>query len=132
MTEKTFKCTRCKNVKPLASPTTFTTGYGLLRRGKRNVRICYDCCSDLDRRDMLKTGRATLYLVEKQDAEGRTMREVTNWPGSLRIPVRHTRQGGHNIAGTRIDAWFTYEGREWHGVLYGSNTQIIHVRRLKA
>ena len=70
---------------------------------------------------MRKYGRITLYLCES---------EITNWPGSFRMPVTYQRHGRHNIAGTRTDAWFTFEKQSWHGVLYGQNTQLIHCRKV--
>lgn len=100
------------------------TGYGYDRRtGKVS---CYACCALNERARMLKTGRATLYLSRR--ADGRY--EVTDWPGHLRFLVAHSRVGRHNIASKRYDVWFSLEGRTWHGVTYGDNTQICHCRRM--
>lgn len=95
------------------------TGYAVDREGRK---FCYQCCAAEDRRQMATTGRATLYL---------TGNELTNWPGSLRIPVRAKSRGRHNIAGSRTDVWFTFGGHGWHGVQYGDNTQLAHCKRLK-
>jgi hypothetical protein len=53
------------------------------------------------------------------------------WPGTLKIRCG-VRTGRHNIAGKRYDVWFVGpDGKNWHGVTYGDNTQICRVRRLK-
>lgn len=98
-----------------------TTGYGTDRDGKTH---CYACCAETDRKAMIETGRATLYLTGK---------ELTNWPGSLRFPAGYVRKGRHNIARVRYDAWFTGpDGKPWHAVQYGDSTQIAHCKRVKA
>ena len=79
--------------------------------------------------DMRDTGRAVLYLTE----EGPEGAVVTDWPGVLKFRVRHKRVGSHNLAGRRVDVWFAdSDGREWHGVNYGHNSQLCHCRRLRA
>jgi hypothetical protein len=102
--------------------------------GKRH---CYACCAARDRADMRESGRAVLYLtcpergtVNMLPQHG-TRHELTNWPGSLRIPVHYIRKGRHNFAGRRYDFRFRFEGQEWHGTQYGDNTQIAHCKRLK-
>ena len=94
-------------------------GYGEKVDGTRH---CYECCAKYDEEDMEKSGRAVLYYTGK---------EVTNWPGSLRFPVYYSRQGRHNIAGIRFDFWFIAFGHIWHGIQYGSQTQIAHCKRTK-
>ena len=87
---------------------------------------------------MRDTGKITLYLdcerwkdQRKKDSSIRAcMGTVQNWPGSLKIPC-HTRCGDHNIARTRYDVWFKFEGYEWWGVYYGEDTQLIHCKRTK-
>lgn len=100
-----------------ASPTG--VGYGTDSDG---LRHCYDCCAERDRASMRETGKATLYDC------GDTL---TNWPGTLSLKVTGSTEGRHNIAGTRRNVWFRFEGRDWYGVRYGENTQIVHCRRLK-
>ena len=56
---------------------------------------------------------------------------MSNWPGTLKFRVRYKRVGSHNLAGRRVDVWFTdSDGREWHGINYGHNSQLCHCRRL--
>jgi hypothetical protein len=120
---KRFACFRCREVKPLQ--TSGGTGYGA--DGNGNL-ICYSCCADIDREDMRRTGKATLYLTAGADGTA----DVTNWPGTLRFRTGPVRRGRHNMAGTRYDVWFTGpDGKEWHGVQYGENTQIVHCKRVK-
>lgn len=130
--------------------SSFTTGYGTDATGKTH---CYACCAARDKAGMIETGRATLYLIgrdvppEGNEAAGFATRGsgfskedrtklkrwyLTNWPGSLSFPVRFMRQGAHNMARVRYDAWFTGpDGKNWHAVQYGDNTQIAHCRRIK-
>lgn len=101
-----------------------TTGYGEDIHGKKS---CYACCAEHEREAMRVTGRATLYLSRAPDKTYK----ITDWPGHLLIHPYRVQHGKHNIARTRTDAWFSFEGTAWHGVSYGDNTMIIHCRRLK-
>jgi hypothetical protein len=101
------------------------TGYAV-DRGRN--KVCYECCGEHDRqelRGMTEGAGIILYLVNHDS-------EVTNWPGTLRIKVAERRKGKHNIARKRVDVGFTFEGRRFHGVQYGENTQICHVKRINA
>ena len=117
---------------PVSPHSKFTAGYGVDANGAKH---CYDCCAARDRADMEATGRATLYLSPNDNpAIGGAYTapyKLTNWPGSLALPVWQVCKGRHNIARNRYDFWFTFGGRDWHGVQYGDNTQIAHCRRLK-
>lgn len=98
----------------------FSTGYG----GDRYLatRHCFECCGDTDKAHMRDKGKATLYLSDKK---------ITNWPGTLELIPGRIKTGSHNIAGKRYDVWFTFEGKPWHGVQFGDNTQILHCKRIK-
>ncbi len=102
------------------------SGYGRTTEG---LHHCYPCCGEVDRERMKADGRATLYLARVNN--GPNGFELTNWPGTLRIPVRYSSTGRHNMARTRRDVYFTFEGREWHGTQYGENTQLCHCRAMK-
>ena len=118
-----FICRQCNQVKRHES--NLTTGYG---EDKHGNKICFACCAKLDQGDMLREGRATLYLSKAENDLWR----VTNWPGSLEFVVSYPRRGRHNIAGQRYDVWFLGpDNRVWHGVQYGEFTQICHVRRTR-
>ena len=128
-----FTCTVCKKPIEVKPGNTGSTGYGLDRRHRK---VCYPCCGERDKADMRRTGRAMLYLTQKDKEmyvkpglSGKVpVWTLTNWPGSLKIEPYNIRFGRHNIAGRRYDVWFTFEGQQWHGVRYGDNTELCHCR----
>ena len=128
MIEHRFVCADCGKEKIHVNPNGFGgTGYGIIREGGIEKKVCYDCCGKRESESMRDTGRAVLYLTERADGA-----VVTNWPGVLKFRVRHKRVGSHNLAGRRVDVWFTdSDGRQWHGVNYGHNSQTCHCRRLR-
>ena len=109
----------------------FTRGFG---RDQQGARSCYACCADKDREHMIADGKATMYLTYDEPIPGLKAWKVTNWPGSLVFKVGGAiKHGRHNWAVTRRDVWFTGpDGKPWHGVQYGDNTQIVHCRRTKS
>lgn len=125
----TFKCATCRQIKPIKSESGCGTGYGTDSGGRKH---CYQCCGEREKARMLKTGRATLYLAREQpNPQGLPVWYVTDWPGTLRFRA-YVQKGAHNIARTRYDAWFTGpDGKQWHAVTFGDDTQIAHARRLK-
>jgi hypothetical protein len=134
MSEHRFVCADCGEEKVHVNPNGCGgTGYATVKEDGIEKTVCYDCCAQRDRADMAARGRIVLYLTEERGLQGGWIRYVvTNWPGTLRIPVAYSRAGSHNIAGSRRDVWFTdSDGCEWHGVCYGNNTQLCHCRRLK-
>lgn len=112
------------------------TGYGTYDGG---AKICYGCIAERDLAHMRETGKATLYLTMVAEFPGPGMvppigwptHIVSNWPGTLKFPVRRVRKGRHNMAGVRYDFAFEVEGSPWVGVTYGDNTQIAHCRKVK-
>lgn len=97
------------------------TGYGE-RGGKK---YCYKCCAELEKRDLLGLIDGESYCLYL------TNNEVTNWCGTLRIKPHHIRDGHHNIAGVRTDVWFSFGGKEFHGVQYGYDSEICHIKAIK-
>ena len=97
--------------------------------GTRNngEKICYSCCAENDKECMRVYGKNTLYLVKdfKNDWY------IQNWPGTLKIRAGIIKVSHHNMAGKRYDTWFNFDGYQWHGVTYGDNTQICHVKKTK-
>jgi len=126
MTEHRFVCADCGEEKVHVNPSGCGgTGYAT---GPNGEKVCYDCCGKRDRADMRERGRAVLYLTVR---EGKHV--VSNWPGTLTLPVKAYRKGRHNIAGSRETVWFDGpDGRKWWGVCYGDNTQLCHCKRLRA
>jgi len=119
----TFTCTVCGKEKP--DYKSGGTGYAQDEAGEK---ICYKCCADFDRAWMHQAGRVTLYLTVGENGQ----KQVNNWPATLVFPVHATKNGRHNIAGSREDVWFRGpDGYEWWGVRYGSNTQLCHCKRTK-
>ena len=129
MSEHKFMCADCGE--HIVHTDSVTTGYDIGRDGKK---VCYACCAKRDIAEMRDTGRAVLYLtVAGPTTAAPLWPVVTNWPGTLRIPVKSRRIGRHNFAGSRTDVWFDGpDGKRWHGVQLGENSQICRCRRLKA
>ena len=119
-----FRCSQCRQLKPLKH--NCGTGYA---RNDANEFLCYQCCGENDAKELREKGKAVLYWTGAKPGDAG---EVTNWPGTFRIPVRHVRTGAHNIARRRYDVWFMWEGRDYHGVQYGDNTQICRVKQVRA
>ena len=103
------------------------TGYGEDREGHK---ICYACCGEQDIKNLmsLEIGeKYYLYLSHSKDFSGW---HVTNWPGTFSVSVC-PREGRHNFAGIRRDVWFRFRGHCFHGVQYGSFTEVCHITRVK-
>ena len=133
----TFACDQCGETKTYKG---ISTGYATDRDGKK---ICFSCCGENDKKELMnmKVGDKTImYLINdaiKPTSELGTAFathrpwRVSNWPGTLKIRCSTPRKGRHNIAGSRYDIWFDYMGMEFHGVQYGENTQVCHIKRIK-
>lgn len=114
-----FVCSKCGNV-IFKEEGGIGTGYGLT---DEDEKVCYACCADVDRENMIKKGRICLYLVENDTA-------IINWCGTLRFKVKRIKKGKHNIAGVQRHAWFNGpDGKVWHGNAFGHHSQIIHCKR---
>jgi hypothetical protein len=128
-----FKCSICGLIK--AEQSEGGTGYAVLAD---ESKVCYECCAILDRDSMIKTGRATLYLTIADYGKRGWLGEryisasISNWPGTLKFHSNLIKYGRHNMADRRYDVWFYGpDGKTWHGVRYGDNTQICHCKRTK-
>ena len=127
-----FICSDCGETVPFPF-TSGGTGYG---RDDKGAMFCYPCGAKRTAKDMEADGKAYLYLAKRSDAERQernysATHKLTDWTGNFEIPIYGVRRGSYNIARTRYDVWFSWRGADWHGVQYGDNTQICHVRRLK-
>ena len=143
---ETFICNTCHETKPIQKEGG--SGYGEDSAGNKH---CYDCCGETDRRDMAAGKPMCLYLSGSitPGQEDRTVSQtllwnpgmqrtewvpkwiLSNWPGTINIPIHFVRKGRHNIARVRYDVWFRFAGRAWHGVQYGNDTQICHCKTIK-
>lgn len=130
-------CSICNNVIPPSPEGSITTGYGIIPGTDK--KVCYPCCAERDKQQMRDTGKITLYLtVIEPDPNVLGTRllppryacKITNWPSSL-VLQGGCRKGKHNIARTRYDVWFNFEGYEWWGVSYGEDAQLVHCKRTK-
>lgn len=119
-----YDCFKCHKHITYNTEGQVGAGYGL---DENDNPICYNCCAIVDRDTMDEEGWFVLYLV-KRDKDY----YVSNWPGTLEYKVDSYSYGRHNIAGTRVDVWFTdYKGKKWWGARYGNNTQLCRCKRLK-
>lgn len=123
MTTTEFTCAICNQL--VTHSDNLTTGYGL---DDQDRKVCYACCGNRDREQMIKSGKATLYLITENDGPFR----VCNWPNSLSFDIHQIKNSHHNLAGRRYDVWFVGpDGWIWHGITCGDNTQICHCKRTK-
>ena len=104
------------------------TGYGILDDGRK---VCYKCCADMDRKDMIKNDKITLYLTKI-----RCKPTVTNWPGSLRFKVKEIKKSKQfvpNVGKTeRTHVWFDGpDGSKWYGFQVGDNSELCYCTKLK-
>jgi len=120
-----FTCADCgETIKYVNKSGCGGTGYATVREDGIEKKVCYRCCAKRDCAEMAATGRIVLYLTAGS--------MVTNWPGTLKFRVAHSRPGRHNFAGRMVSVWFTdSDGREWYGRNIGDN-QILRCKRLKA
>ena len=96
-------CIDCKKeIIPPDPKVSCCTGYGCIGNNRKR-KICYDCCGKRDYVEMIKTGKATLYLSFNETSE---TWQATNWPGTLKFNIGPRKLGKHNIGGTRVDVWF--------------------------
>ena len=117
-----FYCSACTC--EVNSPGAAGVGYAVKGNGHR---VCYPCAGRADVREMMKHGVLRMYFTDREGVA-----EVTNWPGSLRFRVHGKRTGRHNIAGSRLTAWFVGpDNHEWYGIRYGRNTDLMTVRRTR-
>lgn len=121
-----FRCDDCGQDKTHPEGSC-TTGYATDREGKK---ICFDCCAIRDKASMIENGTSDqLPLYLSKDDKGTWY--LGNWPSTLRFRCGNPRKGRHNMARTRYDVWFNGpDGKDWHGVQYGENTQIVHCKRI--
>lgn len=136
-------CDRCQTT-ITRKPNSIGTGYGEDADG---AIVCYSCCGieDADHLNAMKVGdRAIFYVTRSEvdnDAKPGTIAHdrtpayryhLINWPSTLKIQISRPSKSWHNFAGKdgRRDHWFSYRGKQYHGVNIGDN-DILRVRRLK-
>lgn len=115
-----FTCVRCNQTLPVIK-TSGGTGYA----NDISAPVCYACCAEVDKEAMRLHGKTVLYVVLKDGQY-----KVTNWPGTLTLEPWKVSKGRHNMARTRLDVWFNFEGSTWHGVNIGDN-DLLRCKRTK-
>jgi hypothetical protein len=123
-----FVCNDCRELHPLnCYGNGCGTGYGY---DKENRMFCYACGGNRTRADMMREGRADLYLSGNIGDEKR----VTDWTSHLSFPIlgrRCSRYGG-GFDAQRTDAWFVGpDGFVWHAVNRG-DMQLARCRRTRS
>jgi hypothetical protein len=109
-------CARCGL--PLPEPTGILTGYGL---NVKDEKICYPCCGELDRADMIATGKAFLYFDGKSS--------VTNWPGSLRLKAINATVAGQGFQRQQYVRFIGPDNHIWLGRGPSANGTYIRCKR---
>lgn len=117
-------CAICK--KEITKNPNGGIGYGY-RYNNRTEKICYECCGDIDRKGLEDLKQGGKYILYMNTAK----KYLSNWPGTFKIELSYIKEGRHNIAGKRFDTWFNFQGSKYHAVLYGTNTEVAHVKKLK-
>ena len=103
------------------------TGYAIDQLARRH---CYQCCADHDWASLRAGKPQCLYLTGDNASK---QWGISNWPGSLELRAMNVRKSygyGFGRRYDRYDVWFTFEGRQWHGVNQGDN-QILRCKQLK-
>ncbi len=125
-------CYDChKEIVPPDARAAVGTGSTRMLRADGAHYICYPCCAERDRADMIETGRFIGYLISGCGSMD-VPRRVTNWPDSLSFRVRDFRRRKHNWFGIQqMYVWFYGpENRVWLGRQVG-DTDCIRCKRLK-
>lgn len=120
---ETVKCVKCGKI---CKPDCIVAGYAVDNEGNK---YCYKCAAKKSAqtlRDLPIGGKTYLYLVARNNSWS-----VQDFMGLLSIPVYHVKLGRHNIAGIRYDFWFEYHDNLYHGVVYGRDSQLARIKRIK-
>ena len=82
--------------------------------------------------------KTMLYLVKNTEFVARTCGVqqhnefwLSNWPGTLKIPIYGIHVGHHNWELNRYDMWFKFGGLEFWGLKIGDDHDCVTVKRIK-
>jgi hypothetical protein len=114
-----FRCHQCGGI--FGRGDSLGTGYAVDREDNLT---CYACCAVNDARELREAAPGTRIVHYYNGAE------VINWPGTLRIKPYAVKHSRNNWNAPRVDVWFRFEGKHFHGVQLGDN-EILRVRVLK-
>lgn len=156
--ETTRTCTFCHKkiqdtLNPIRDGNSIGTGYGSIRlkdigpgygpflerlfvthihaNPDDMLDFCYACCAEIDKhqlRMLQGTAKYSLYLSHGKE----TKYVVTNWPGTLSLPVAYSTESKTNWGHQRIDVWFRFEERWYHGRNQNlQSNELLHVNHIK-
>ena len=130
-----YGCGESSAVAPTSEAPLWLQGWHKrLRKGEsitRSLAHCYACCAEREKARMIDSGRAVLYLTRETIAGGHVRHFAADWAGEIKFRVHTISKGRHNIARTRVDAWFIGpDNQPWHGVNIGDN-DILRCRRVQ-
>jgi hypothetical protein len=144
MKVQSLRCARCSQDIAPPAEGSFAAGYGFNDRGQK---ICYSCCGEIDREDMMRFGEIVLYLSKFDDKEWEALKvigkglskshryKLSNWPGTLIIQPFHVHTSkGRGFGGTypiEHVAFVGPDGYEWYGRCAGHSSQLTRCRRKK-
>lgn len=122
-----FYCHDCKKDQEYDSgPYGGGVGYCAFADG---AKVCYACVAARDKAQMERGEPIVLYVSGGPHSGGGW--KVTNWPGTLIIRPERAHETKRLWRRWRVDVWFTFAGRRWHGANVGDN-QILRCRPLGA
>lgn len=123
MKNEKFTCSLCRKEKEVNQ--NGGTGYGTNDQGQK---ICYSCIGRQDQTEIAnaKPGQKFVHYLIKENGHF----VVSNWPGTWKANPFRVSIGRHNMAGKRYDVYIAYNGRKFHGVTYGDQTQICRIKCL--
>lgn len=131
-----FQCSVCKKQYDFVS-NSISCGYAVDRDGNK---ICYPCCAEADKKEMIETGKKwDLYLTVLDAVECTSDRKtwtatgvgvVSNWPGSLKFPavVVQTRHKDGNVRIFHAAYFIGPDDKVWIGRHAGEWNDLCHCR----
>ena len=125
-----FKCSQCGEIKYVIDSEGCGTGYAC---NEDKSLICYNCCGENDKKEMLEKGKITLYISgPSQEGSLSPYYKISNWPGTLSFKAPGFHIFKNNWGYKCIDAWFKGpDGFIWYGRHTGKSHGLINVRRTK-
>ena len=124
-----FKCDHCER-----TLTAYKGETGYVQFPDTKEKMCYDCLGKRDVNTMFRGERCIMYFHMGNASSREGVIEpakVTNWPRTVVFTPFEYTVSHHNIAGTRVDAWWTGpDGARWHGYSIG-DSELMRCNRRK-
>jgi hypothetical protein len=138
-----FECGQCHNIIPLITGGC-GTGYGYAETSHTAKPICYACCGENDRKQMVANGRITLYVTVPNICEKAgyqcyfvplTEGKVSNWPATLEFQIAHIKRSWGYGFGRQFPVYHVWfrgpDGHVWYGRNAGYSNQLLACQRTK-